>query len=147
VDDEQPAPAGGHVGELVADVDVPEVGEAEVLDELPHELVVVADHPVDLGPAAEEAEDLADDEAGVVVPVPVPLELPAVDEVADDEDLLRRRLLLDSVEELQQGGGVGVTAAEVQVRDEEIPNVHHKYRRMISVTLWTPLTMCRSYRR
>lgn len=82
-------PASNHlVDVLVADVDVAEILQMEAVDEVPQELVVVSSDIDDLATSSGKTQQLADDLVAVVVPEPVSLELPTVNEIPNNADLL-----------------------------------------------------------
>ena len=85
----------------------PEV-EAE---EVTQELIVIADKVGDLGLLAVQAEHLLDDRVGVGVPPPPAAQLPAIDDVPDEVEMVA----LDRLEERQEGLGLAVSAPQVEV--------------------------------
>ena len=87
-------------------------------DEGTRELVVVAgneDHPRAL---ADLAQQLLDDVVVGLRPVPVALELPAVDDVADQEQVLA----LDVLQERQQLRCLTAGRAEMKIGDPDAAN-------------------------
>ena len=83
--DKEPLAARRRVNGLLADRDAAE-GEAQVV---PGGFVVVAGDVDDGGALARLAQHLLDDVVVRLVPVPAPLQLPAVDDVADEVEVLR----------------------------------------------------------
>src|SRR5690606_36803181 len=87
----------------------------EVPHEAPRELVVVAGDEDDPGPLARLAQQLLDHVIVRLGPVPLASQLPAVDDVADQVQVLAG----GKAEEVQQGFGLATRRAQVQVRDPD----------------------------
>ena len=116
VHDEQLAVVGRHVDELVGDLDA-----TQVVDEVPQELVVISGRVEHLRPAANQFNKPAENEAVGVVPVPGALQPPAVDEVADDVEVLG----LDAVDEVEKRLGVSELTAQMNIADEDGSHLPH----------------------
>ena len=109
VGDEELLAVGGGVLGVGLDVD-PAEGH---VDELPRGVVVVAGGVDDLGAARGVLEDAADDVVVLGRPVPAGPEPPAVDDVADEVELLTADLL----QEARQVLGPSALGAQVRVAD------------------------------
>jgi hypothetical protein len=107
VQHEVAAPVGGGV-----DVALHQLHAAELhAGVVGQELVVVAVDVDDAGLLAVLAEDFLDQRVGRLVPLPVPAQLPAVNDVADEVEVARLVL----AQEVEEQFGLGVFAAQVDV--------------------------------
>ena len=86
-----------------------------VLDVPARELVVVARHEDHARALARLAQQLLDDVVVRLRPVPVAAQLPAVDDVADQE----QRLAVGAPQEVEQRARLAAGRAEVQVGDPD----------------------------
>ncbi len=109
-DEEAPA-VGGNVLGLGADVDAAE-GKAE---EVAHRLVVVAGDVGDARALARLAQHLLHHVVVRLVPVPAALQLPAVDDVADEVEVRA----VGVAQEVEEPVRLAARGAEVDVRDED----------------------------
>jgi len=101
------------VGRLV-DVLLHHINAAEVVVEvLAREFVVVARHKDHAGALARLAQQLLHDVVVRLRPVPTAAQLPAVDDVAHEE----QRLAFNGPQEIKQGFGLATRRAQVQVAD------------------------------
>ena len=107
----QLAAVGRLVDPLLGHVDAAEV----VVQVLARELIVVAGDEDHARALARLAQQLLDHVVVRLRPVPVPLELPAVDDVADQE----QRVALGVLEEVQQRPRLAAGRAQVQVGDPQ----------------------------
>ena len=82
-------------------------------DELLDEFVMVAADVNHLGLLATFAENFLDEHVVVVAPEPTKLQLPAVNEIADDIEILA----IHHAQEFQQLRHAGMAGAEMDVRD------------------------------
>ena len=107
----EPASVGRGVDDLAQDLDA-----AEAVSQIaPGELVVVARHEHHPGALAHLAQQLLHHVVVCLRPVPLALELPAVDDVAHQVE----RVALHRLEELQQRLGLTAGRAQVQVGDPD----------------------------
>ena len=103
VDHEQSPAVGGLVQELVGDFDVAGERGLQLVHVVAQELVVVAGHVADDRAALDHAKDAADQERVRVVPMKAAVHFPAVDDVADQVEIVACVLL----EEREQAGRPG----------------------------------------
>src|SRR5688572_23130068 len=101
---------GPFFGDLDAAEHVASVGAGE--------LVVVARHENDAGALARLAEDLLHDVVVTLRPVPRPAQLPAVYDVADEE----QRFALHGTEKVEQGVRLAARRAQMQIGDPDRPD-------------------------
>ena len=76
---------------------------------------MVARHEDDAGAAIDLAQNFVHHLLLRLAPVPAPLELPAIDDVADQE----QRLAFIVGQEIGQGLGLATRCAQMRVRDED----------------------------
>src|SRR5215468_3894072 len=111
MDDEQAAPIGSRVHGLVAELDSSERERREVTSKR----IVVARDVDDRRPLAYLAQDLLHDVVVRLRPEPAPAQLPAVDDVTDEVELLR----LGVAQEIEKEQRLTGRAPEVQIRDPD----------------------------
>jgi len=123
VDDQEPLAVGGAVFGLAADGDAAEVQPGV----LPRRLVVVAGHVDHPRALARLAQHLLHHVVVALLPVPRLLQLPAVDDVADQV----QGVGLVVAQEVEQEGGLAAGGAEVDIGnpDGAVALVHRVLRR------------------
>ena len=99
MEDQVPPSVGAGVDAAFHEPDRTETHSGEVLEEF----VVVAVDQGDPGVLAALAQDLLQEDVVFVPPIPTPLQLPAVDQVPDDVEVLRVMVL----QEVEQGVDLG----------------------------------------
>ena len=108
--DPQALAVGGGVDGLGHDLDAAKM----MIDEMAHELVVIARHEDDAAALAHPAQDLLHHIVVLLRPVPAPAQLPAIDDVADQIEMIARI----GPQEGQQRLGLAALGPEVKIGDE-----------------------------
>jgi hypothetical protein len=109
--DEKAPAVARDVACFLADRDAAEIHT----DVVTRRLVVIARHIHHLRALARLAQDFLHDVVVQLVPVPAPFQLPAVDDVADEVQVVG----LGDAQELEQGGDLASRRAEVAIGDED----------------------------
>ena len=103
--------------QFIGNLDAPQIVQVT-----PQEFVVVSRGIVNPGSPLHQAHDMPQQVCVGVGPVPPPSQSPAVDDVSHQIEVLG----FVPTEELQQGVGMGVPAAQMNIADENRPNRTHR---------------------